>query len=201
MSFTTKVKLLKKRIDIQLIYTPILQKIENLNTHFMTQNKSDMKNAVIAYTPKLKRLTNTFTGVYSQYTLYDSIGLRNMENINLNVLTLFKSSLKFGLSSSYFDSNVRDSIATPKTILTSIETGYTFKKKINTSLILKHSYNLSQKAEQYGAACNINFPVINYFTVDLHAEKIIIGDFYNSLNLDNVDKFPYYCYIKLNLKF
>jgi hypothetical protein len=201
LSFTTKVKLLRKRVDIQLIYTPILQKIENLNTHFITQNKSDMKNVVIAYTPKLKRLTTTLTGVYSQYTLYDSVGLRNMENMNLNALIIFKNSLKFGLSSGYFDSNVRDSSATPKTILTSIETGFTFKKNINTSLTLKHSYNLSSKTEQYGAACNVNFPIKQYFTIDLHAEKIIIGDFYNSLNLGNVERFPYYCYVKLNLKF
>ena len=201
ISMSAKAKFFRKRLDVQLIYTPIVQKIENLSTRFVTKNKSDMKNVVVAYTPKLKKLTTTITGLYSQYSLYDSVSLRNMENININVLTIFKNSLKIGLSSGYFDSNVQDSISTPKTIINSLETGFTFKKNIFASLILKHSYTFSGQRDQYGAAANINFPIGKYFTMDLHAEKLIIGDFYNSLNMENISKFPYYCYTKLNLKF
>lgn len=201
LSMSTRIKLFKKRFDIQFIYTPIVQKIENLNTHFTTKNKSDMKNVVLAYTPKFKRLTTTFTGIYNQYTLYDSIASRNMENINISILSIFKNSLKLAVSSSYFDSNVSDSIATPKTILNSFETGYTYKKNIYTSLIFKYSYNLSSYNNQYGAALNVNFPLSKYFFVELHAEKLIVGDFYNSLNFDNLNKFPYYYYLKLNFKF
>ncbi len=201
ISMSAKAKFFRKRLDVQLIYTPIIHKIENITTHLTTKNISDMKNVVIAYTPKLKKMTVTFTGLYSQYTLYNDVSLRNMENINLNIITIFKNSLKFGVSSGYFNSNVRDSVSTPRTLINSFETGYTFRKNIFTSLILKHSYNFSSYNHQYGAAGNVNFPLIKGFSIDLHAEKLIVGDFYNSLNLESVEKFPYYCYIKLNLKF
>lgn len=201
ISMSAKAKFFRKRLDVQLIYTPILHTIENIETQLTTKNKSDMKNIVIAYTPKLKKMTATVTGLYSQYTLYDKTSLRNMENININIITIFKNSLKLGVNSGYFNINVRDSVNTPKTLINSFETGYTFRKNIFTSLILKHSYDFSNYNNQFGAAANVNFPLIKGFSIDLHAEKLIIGDFYNSLNLESIEKFPYYCYIKLNLKF
>lgn len=201
LSITSKFKLFKKRVDLQLIYTPIFQKIENLNTHFIRENKSDMKNVVLAYTAKFKKTTTTITGIYNQYSLYDSIGIRNMENINMNILSILRNSLKLCLSSSYFNSNVRDSIAAPKTLLNSFETGYTFKNGVYSSFILKYSYNLTRYTNQYGAALNVNFPIRKCIFIELHAEKLIIGDFYNSLNVENINKFPYYCYSKLSLKF
>ena len=201
LSLNTRLKLFKKRVDVNFIYTPIIQNIENISTHFMTKNKSDMKNIVLSYFPKFKKVTTTFTAIYNQYTLYDSIANRNMENINLNVLSMFKNSLKFGFNSSYFNANVRDSISSPRTLLNSFETGYTFKKAIYTSITMKYSYNLTNKSNQYGAAAHVSFPLRNHFFIELHAEKMIIGDFYNSLNLNNLNNFPYYCYTKLNIKF
>lgn len=201
LSLNARLKLLKKRVDVNFIYTPIIQNIENISTHFMTKNKSDMKNVVLSYFPKFKKVTTTFTAIYNQYTLYDTIANRNMENINLNVLSMFKNSFKMGFNSSYFNANVRDSISSPRTILSSFETGYTFKKIIYTSFTMKYSYNLTNKSNQYGAAAHVSFPLRNYVFIELHGEKIIVGDFYNSLNLNNLNNFPYYCYVKLNLKF
>jgi hypothetical protein len=200
-SVSSRFKLLKKRLDLQFIYTPIVQNIENLATKLIQKNRSDMKNVIVSYTPKSKKNIYTITTIYSQYTLYDSTSLRNMENLTLNTSAIFKSSFRVSLNSAYFDSNVRDSIRSPKTIVTSIEPGFTFKKNIFTSISLKHSYNFLNEMHQFGAGFNINFPLMKFAFLELHAEKLVIGDFYNSLNLENVDKFPYYCYIKLNLKF
>ena len=201
VSINTKIKLLKKRLDINLVYTPIVQKITNLTTDISVVNKSDMKNVVLSYMPKFKRFVFTVTGIYNQYSLYDTVSIKNLENYNLTLMNIFKNSFKIGTSSSYFNSNVSDSSATPRTILNSIETGYTFKKNIITTFSLKHSHNLKTSTDQYGASFNVNFPLTKYLFMDMHAEKLILGDFYNSLNYDNMNRFPYYCYAKLNLKF
>lgn len=201
ISYGAKIKLLKKRLDINLMYSPIVQNILNLSTEYRITNKSDMKNCVISYTPKFRKVVTTITAMYNQYSIYDSISLRNLENYNLNLTNIFKNSFKITASSSYFNSNVSDSSATPKTLLSILETGYTFKNNITTSLGVKHSYNTKTFSNQYGAMFNIGVPLNKMFFLELHAEKLIIGDFYNSINTNNINNFPYYFYGKVNIKF
>ncbi|MBI3518033.1 MAG: hypothetical protein HY062_01580 [Bacteroidetes bacterium] len=201
ISTSVKLKLFRKRLDINLIYTPIIQKIKNLTTKSVYINKSDMKNVVISYSPKFKKVVTTLTGMYSQYSIYDSLSIRNLENFNLGIVNVFRNSFKIGANSSFYNSNVNDSMSSsPKTILSSLEVGYSFKKIINTSLRVKHSYNLTNKTNQYGLGFNVDMPLNKFFSIELHAEKLIVGDFYNSLNISSIDRFPYYGYVKFNVK-
>lgn len=201
LSTSVKIKLFRKRLDINVIYTPIVQKVKYVNSKNTNINKSDMKNIVLSYSPRLKKVVTTLTGIYSQYSIFDGPKVKKLENFNVGLVNVFRSSFKIGANTSFYNSNISDSASlSPKTLLTALEVGYSFKKTVNTSLRFKQSYNVRSKICQYGIGFNFDFPIYKYFSMELHAEKLIIGDFYNSLNISDINQFPYYGYLKLNIK-
>ncbi|MFI5136689.1 MAG: hypothetical protein ACHQIM_02600, partial [Sphingobacteriales bacterium] len=46
---------------------------------------------------------------------------------------------------------------------------------------------------QYGYMVRAHIPLIKHFSIEGSFEKLVIGDFYNSLGLQQVQQFPYYC--------
>lgn len=201
LTLGARAKLLKKRLDLTLNYSPIVQTISNFSDHSRTLNKSDMKNVVVSYTPKLKHFACTITALYNQYSLYDSLQIKNLETMSLSVISSFKNRLRLSAASSYFNTNLKDTTSTPNTIISSLEANYTFKNNMMAGLGAKHSYNTRYYNHQVGGSATVNIPLKKWIYLELHAERLIIGDFYTSLNVNNINRFPYYCYTKLNLKF
>lgn len=201
LTLGARVKLLNKRMDLVLNYTPIVQTISNVSDHGHIDNKSDMKSVVLTYSPKLKRFACTVTALYNQYSLYDSLKLKNLETMSLSLTSSFKNRLRLNISSSYFSTNVKDTMATPNTVISSLEVSYTLRSNVTVSAGAKHSYNTRFYKHQAGGSLTINMPLQKWVSLELHAERLVLGDFYTSLSINNINRFPYYGYAKLNLKF
>lgn len=201
LTLGARARLLKKRLDLVLNYTPIVQAVTNVSDHGHIVNRSDMKSVVLSYTPKLRGFTCTVTALYNQYSLYDSLQLRNLETMSLSAMASFKSGLRLNVGSTYFNTNVKDTMATPNTLISSLEANYTFKHNITAGVGVKHSYNTRFYSHQVGGSATVSVPLQKWISLELHAERLIIGDFYTSLNIANINRFPYYGYAKLNLKF
>jgi hypothetical protein len=103
--------------------------------------------------------------------------------------------LRNNFAASWFKSNLIDSVNN-NTILISDEFSVLIKKKVIIGVGAKLSLNAAM-APQIGYSLKINVPIYKKLYFELSAERLVIGDFYNSFNYAQINKFPYYGYSKL----
>lgn len=194
-SITYKVN---KRLTLRAIYNPVIQKISD-NNEFVQINKNNISNFIVSYTPRAKKISNTFNAVYSYYHLTIPSGTNEFQNGSLNYTMQTKSGFRNTFSASWFKSNMIDTLNN-NTFLLAEEAGVVIKQKVTISAGGKLSLNKST-IPQIGYSFKINAPIYKKISFELSAEKLVLGDFYNSFNYAQITKFPYYGYGKLIASF
>jgi hypothetical protein len=183
-----------RQLTLRFSFSPVLQRVNSEDKTIRLENRNYISNAIISYSPRLKHNSTTFTALYNYFQLYDGKQNSIYQNYSF-VNTLTVGEFKNELAVSYFDSNIPDSLVT-NSLLYSDDVSLRVKKKYILSVGAKLSQNKSG-AIQTGYTAKVNIPLTKYMAIELSGEKVVLGDFYNNVLLEQIDKFPYFFFGKL----
>ncbi|MHB8259772.1 MAG: hypothetical protein ACYDCN_01010 [Bacteroidia bacterium] len=186
-----------KRLTAKASYMPVIQNIVSKDSG--AQNIHHINNittAVITYAPKSKKFNSFINVVYSNYQLSGTNGKsNNFQNYNVNNTTIINQHFKTNLALNYFLNNDNDSLNNSTTLFSG-DVSYITNKGMTIMLGGKYAYNNLIK-EQIGGLLKINIPIISHIHLEVYGEKLVLGDFYNSYNMIDIKRFPFYCYGKM----
>lgn len=195
-----KIKLFRKRVDITLNYTTIQQSVNNKSINENKVINSNIRTIICSYTPRFKKLISTNTCIYSIYDLNDGVQRNSLENISLNSFNAYKK-LQINILNAYNRSTITDSLNFTNALNSTLEIGYNFTEKVRVIGGAKQAYIIPLKMSQYGYSASISLALHKLFNIELKLEKLVIGDFINTLNYKNIHDYPYYGYVNLVSKF
>lgn len=199
-NYYVRFKIFKKRVDLNLNYSEIVQGIKD---GYINQNRilrSNIKTIVCSYTPRLRKLISTNTVIYNLYDLSDGTKHDNLENIAFNSFNSFRK-FQLNLTSSYNRSTITDSLNFTNALNSGVEIGCDVSEKVRILVGAKHSFIIPLNTSQYGYSGSINLALHKLFNVELKFEKLVVGDFINTLTYKDIQKFPYYGFVNLISKF
>ncbi len=186
-----------KRFMIRAAYTPVVQNIASKDSmKYNKQYLNNISNLVLTYSPRFIKINSFFNAMYSYYQFAGTGGKNNnFQNYNLSNTTIFSPSFKMNIAANGFFNNSSDSLNS-NTLMAS--GNITYMGKNGTSLTLGVKYATNKLIQnQTGGLLKINIPIIKYIHAEIQAEKLVLGDFYNSYNMVEIKKFPYYGYGKI----
>jgi hypothetical protein len=190
-----------KRMTARLGYTPVLHTIRSFENIANTYNNNYVTTAYINYTPKLKWINSTFSLGYNTFKLNSSLhqNTRYFSNLCVSNISSYENTFSNAINFNIFKGNSIDSSGTGSSLITDDIT-YLFKDKVSMTLGFKMArlYNEKHFSSGYKAKMMINLNSI--FSIEASAEKLVIGEFYNNLNIDQIRKYPYYLHSKLIIK-
>jgi hypothetical protein len=187
---------IKRSLTVRLGYNPVLLNVDTKDKSYTAHNTNNISNVLVTYVPSLRRGNVLFNLMYNYYYLTTGEQNTTFQNITFSNLTQFKKSFKNNITAGWFSSS-GDSLNN-RTWLITDELGYTFKKAGTISGGLKGAYNQGAGL-QYGYLFKMSYPIIKHLSFELSGEKLVSGDFYNSLNYYEINKFPYYCSGKITI--
>jgi len=183
---------LSRVLTIRAGYSPVLQTVDTKDGSYSLNNHNNISNFIVTYSPRLKKVMTSFNALYCYYNLSSIIQTNVFQNINVNNTLQGKNSpLRFTTSANWFYRNGVDTTGN-NTLMLVEEVSYNLKKGTAFSIGGKAAHN-DLMGWQYGYMLKAHVPVIKHFSVEASFEKLVIGDFYNSLGLQQIQRFPYYC--------
>ena len=188
---------LSKRFTAKASFMPVIQNITSKDSSSQNSHHvNNISNVVMTYSPKTKKINTFVTAMFSYYALSGTNGQStNFQNFNINSTTIFNPHIKVNFAFNYFLNNDSDSLNNSTTMVSG-DISYMIPKGATFTLGAKYAYNNIIK-EQTGGLLKINFPIIRHIHLEVYGEKLVLGDFYNSYNISEIKRFPYYCYGKM----
>ena len=188
---------INRQFNIRLIYAPLFRELKSGATIIKDQN--NISTAILSYTPKMKKGNVVFNALYSKYIISgDSVDI-NFENFTFTDQFQFKSGFTTGLNVSWFKNNLKDTLDN-NTYLGVVDVGFKSKKGHSFTIGGKAAYKNTVEI-QYGFVAKINLKIYKGLYWEAQAEKVLVGDYYNSFITEQIEKFPYYCNSRLVLNF
>lgn len=175
-------------------FRPILQQA-NLGDSSVLSTNNYITNVVVNYLKRVKKTNIMLTAVNSYYRLSTENGLFEFFNINFNSTIDFNQ--KFVNTTVFNHYSTTDTTSVP---LASILTNEFSVKLKKVMISLKGKASLAQNntlSTGYGAKLHYQ-PSKNFF-IELSSEKLVLGDFYNSL-LEHTNTYYYYSYASIGIK-
>ncbi len=109
---------------------------------------------------------------------------------------IINSKLNLDISYNYFQTS--DTSTIPASNLFSLGAGYTMAKlKIHGNLKLA----AGEQSTELGGGFDLSYKLLKYLTIKTTIEKVVAGNFYTQYYLENLQKFPYYCYGRIVILF
>ena len=191
---------LKKSLSLRLGFNPVIQTVTTTDNSYSAHNMNSISSAVLSYNPTLRHGSSMFNLMFNNYVLTTGGQTSNFETVTITNLTQFKNGFRNNFTAGWFrtNSSADSTIKNNNTWLISDELGYTMKGGYSVSGGLKASYNANADW-QYGYLLKASVPLRPHITLTLNAEKLVTGDFYNSLNYGMINNFPYYIYLRLEI--
>lgn len=199
-TYLAKIKLFRRKMDIAINYSEIFQKTDNRFTNENIKVKTTIKTGIISYLIKVRRLLSTNTLLSSFYTIQDARKTNSFNTHSFNSNNQYRKWILNSLNS-YNHSTITDSLNFTNAINNVLEGGYQFSDNFKVLLGLKHAYQMMNKTSQFGYSLTLNLALHRLVNLELKAEKLVIGDYINTLNYSSISQFPYYGYIKLASNF
>lgn len=199
-SYGARVKLFRKRLEIALNYNDIYQSINDKVTAIGKNIHSDVKTVVVSYVPRTKKISSTNTFLYSIYQLNDGNVKNQLENFTFSSYNGIKK-VRVNITNTYIRNTITDSLNFNNLVNNNLELNYQIGKSLSIGAGGKHAYNIDSGDNQYGYNATITYNVSKFASVEVKGEKLVIGDFFNSLNYQKINDNPYYGYAKLLLFF
>jgi len=177
-------------------FRPIVQKVNSSEDSLSIKNENYITNFVLTYNNRIKKTYFFATGIYSHYQLSSVSGLNTYQNINANLSIQHKDKITNNLIfNRYFTT---DTSAVP--LASIVENDFSLKfEKLSLSVIGKVSFNQNTEAN-WGYGLKFTIPISKVFSIEGGAEKLVFGDFYNSVFQNNLEQFPYYSSLSLKAK-
>lgn len=195
-NYSAKVKLFKRRVDVTLNYVEIYQNTANILSNENTKIKSTIKTGIITYSPKLKKFISTNTFIANLYQLQNYNENSTLQNYSLNSFNQIKK-WRINALNAYNMSTLKDSLNFSNAINNTLEIGYQFSDNFSVTAGGKHAYSINAKTSYIGYSATINLKLHKLLNIEFRAEKLVIGDFINTLNYTGIRQFPYYGYVKV----
>jgi hypothetical protein len=186
---------ISKHLTLRAGYNPVIQKVSSTDESVHFTNVNNISNAMLTWTPKFKPFNTVFNALYSYYNLSGQTAPLQFQNVNINNVSMFGSAFKNTVSYSLFYSSSPDTIS-GNTVLYVDEMSYSLKKGTSFSVGIKLASNTIAK-NQLGYSAKFHLPLSKRFSCEISAEKLVLGDFYNSYNIDQIKKFPYFSSSKI----
>jgi hypothetical protein len=182
-----------KRLTARASYMPVVQNIQSKDSSAQNiRHINNISNAILTYMPRIQKGSSIFNAMYSYYQLN---GSNNYQNFNLSNTTIFNAVLKSDIAFNYFYNNTGDTLNS-NTTMVAAHLSISGIRGITITSGVKYANNSLLK-NQVGGSVKINIPLMRYISFELMAERLVMGDFYNSYNLTEIRKFPYYGYGKV----
>jgi len=170
-------------------YRPISQNISSSVDSLNTNLSNWIVNGVVSYNKRLGNAHFNFSNIYTHYQLFNGQESNSYINFNSSLNLMTKSGLSELLSVNYFSTS--DTVSTPKiTIIQNdfgLRTPSGFAFTVMAKLSVSENYGL-----QTGFGAKLVIPVYKSISLEASGEKLVIGDFYNSILQSGFDEFPYY---------
>jgi len=188
---------INKSFTARASYNPAIQKI--ISKDSAANNSTHVNNIgalVVTYNLRIKKISSFFNALYNTYQLNSVSGKSsNFQNFTLSNSTIFSRQIKASMALNYFYNNDSDSLNS-NTFMASGDFSYVFKNTGTITIGATYANNHIIK-NQGGGLIKINIPIIQHLRLELEAQKLVLGDFYNSYNISEIKKFPYYGYAKI----
>jgi hypothetical protein len=184
------IKILRS-LTVKFGYSPVVEHYSDyLNPVNDMVNYNNISNASLTYAPILHGLTTVFNGSYNVYKLTTDSSTSTFQNFSFNNITRLKNSLTNNLAINWFRTTPHDSLNNNVWEF-SEQVGYTFHKTITCTVGGKASYSPYGKSWQLGYLLKVHMPLIKHLSIEIAAEKLVLGDYYYSLNIAQIEQFPY----------
>lgn len=186
-----------RHLNLRLIYAPLFRELRSGS--YTVKDQNNISTAIISFIPRAKKLNAQFNLLYSKYLISGDSAKVNFENLTYTHQFVMKSGFKTDLNVSWFRNNLKDTTGND-TYLSVLDVGYSAKNNSSIVAGVKMAYKKGI-TPQYGFVVKATIKLYKGLFWDAEMEKIIIGDYYNSLMLEKITKFPYYCNTRLVLNF
>ena len=176
-------------------FRPILQNVDAAEDSLKFSNQNYIVNFISTYQNRVGELYYNLMGVYSYYQLFNGAQNNLYQNINASFIMSSKDKWQNSLSYNYFITN--DDIGIPPTnVLMDELTVKTSKLEISGKGKMAFS---PVTGVDFGYGFRVSLPIYKKLSYELSGEKLVFGDFYNSLPIANLESFPYYFSTSLKL--
>jgi hypothetical protein len=175
---------------------PIIQEVNASVDTLSLSNTNYILNVISTYQNRIKDYNYSMMGVYSYYQLFNGEQNNVYQNINFSFMIRDKAKWNNNLSYNYFATN--EDIGIPPTNILLNEFMYKMNKlEIST----KGKFAFSQQTPfDFGYGLRLSLRLSKLLSYELSGEKLVFGDFYNSLALSQLNEFPYFFTTSLKLQ-
>jgi len=173
------------KVDFRPISQNVTSSIDTLNTSI----NNWIINGVVNYNKRIKDTYLNFSNIYSHYQLFNGEDNNSYINYNSNLTLTLKNGISETFSFNYF--NTTDSVSTPSVGILQNEFSWQRPKGLAFMLMIKASFS-SVNGFQPGYGGKISIPIYKSFSFEASGEKLVLGDFYNSILQTGFEDFPFY---------
>ena len=183
-----------KRWMFKVDYRPIVHQVESSFDSLAFQNNNWIVNSVVSYNNRVDDTYFFATGIYSYYRLYNGESNNSYENINASFNIQHKEVIQNNLIFNYFSTS--DTASSPVAYV--FQNDFTFiKAKASFTGLFKLAFLNDGLDVGYGLKATI--PVSENISFEASAEKLVYGDFYNSMFGSSFHEFPYFISASLRI--
>lgn len=176
-----------KHLTLRGNFNPVFQYSYNSIDHSVYSNQNYISTFLASHYTRMKEVSITSNLSSSYYKLYN--GFSNTDYINItasNSINYKKISNNF--STSFFKTSGIDSLSGNTLLL--YEEFSMQCKRLRTAAGIKYSKNISF-GDQFGYSLKVTGQVNKFLSLEVRGEKLVLGDFYNSIGIDQYRAYPY----------
>lgn len=187
---------IKKNVNLKVDYSPLVQttRFDNITI----DRNSSITNLIITLLPGNNKIKSSLSLMGSFFNLKSETGTSKFYTTNISLLTNISKRISNNFYAGWFYSLNKDTLQNTigNSYIINDEIRIQCSKNINVAANGKYSAN-DLLGEQWGYGLKANFKLSKNFALDIAADKIVAGDFYNSYPVQLIKQFPYYCSTKL----
>ncbi len=199
-NYLVKAKLFHKKADLILNYVEIFHDLALLESREQIRTKSTIKTLVLTNTSKVKRVISTNNLIINNYLIKDPEQASTFNSCSLNSINQWKK-WQFGISSAFSNGRLKDSANYTNAISNRLEVARQIGSKWKATIIAKHAFGYEKKITDYGCGVLINYNINKVLQFEMKVEKLVVGDYLNTLGYRDIQKFPFYGYLKCSTTF
>jgi len=180
-----------RSLTLKLGYSPVVEHYYNyMDPVYNINNNNNISSASISFAPIIHGLTTVTNLSYNYYKLTTDSSTTVFQNFSLSNMTRWKNSFTNTLAINWFRTTPHDSLNNNVWEF-SESLGYTFHHGFTFTLGGKASYTPVNESWQFGYLVKIHMPLVKHLACEIAGEKLVLGDYYYSLNIAQIEQFPY----------
>lgn len=176
-----------KHLSLRGNFNPVFQSSYNEADQSVYTNQNYISTFLVSHHSRIKEMNLTSNLSSSYYKLYNGVANTDYINVTVSQSVNYKK-LSNNFSASLFKTTGVDSLS-GNTFLLYNEFSMQCKR-IRTSAGIKYSKNIAF-GDQFGYSMKVTGQINKCLSVELRGEKLVLGDFYNSIGINQYRAYPY----------